>query len=67
MVKALENVVIGPLTILYKNKWEAYKMKRPALYEELEFANVKEIDEKRVLIDESRLKEVLKVYRLEKF
>ena len=42
-------------------------MKRPALYEELEFANVKEIDEKRVLIDESRLKEVLKVYRLEKF
>ena len=31
MVKALDNVVIGPLTILYKDKWENYKMKRPAL------------------------------------
>lgn len=67
MVKALDNVVIGPLTILYKDKWENYKMKRPALYDELEFANVKEIDEKRVLIDESRLKEILKIYKLSDF
>ena len=62
MVSILDNVEIGKLSIVYKDKWENFKMKRPALYEELDYAMVKELDEKRVLVEESRIREILKVY-----
>lgn len=55
----MENVVIGKLTILYKDKWEQFKRKRPAIYDELDYAVVKELDDIKVLIDEDRLKEIL--------
>lgn len=54
----MENASIGKLTIMYKDNWEVYKLKYPAIYDELDYAVVKE-DDKRVLIDESRLKRVL--------
>lgn len=64
MVNKVDGVEIGNLTILYKDKWEAFKLKRAKLYDELEYAMVKELDENRVLIDESRLHKILKVYNL---
>lgn len=54
----MENASIGKLTIMYKDNWEVYKLKYPVIYDELDYAVVKE-DDKRVLIDESRLKRVL--------
>jgi hypothetical protein len=58
MVSSVNEVEIGHLTIMYKDTWETFKNKYPRLYDELDYAVVKE-DEKRVLIDESRLKKVL--------
>ena len=54
----MNNSSIGKLIIMYKDNWETYKQKYPAIYDELEYAVVKE-DDKRVLIDESRLNRVL--------
>lgn len=58
-MNGLDNVAIGKLTIVYRNNWEQFKRKRPLLYDELDYAVVKELDDIRLLIEESRLNKIL--------
>lgn len=50
---------IGKLTMYTVKNWERYKRYYPISSEELDYAVVKELDDKYVLVDEKRLSSVV--------
>lgn len=50
---------IGKLTIYTTKNWERYKNYYPISSEDMDYAVVKELDDKYVLVDEKRLSKVV--------
>lgn len=51
--------MIGSLMIITKKNWENFKNRYPSHYDELDYAVVKELDDKAVLVEKPRINKVL--------